>query len=60
MNDYKMAADAYRAIKEKDPKIDIDSNIKTLDDDMKDRITSHVKYKFDTLTAEQAENYYRY
>ena len=96
MNDYKMTADAYRAIKEKDPKIDIDSNIKTLDflatctkediynlfnstafnnicmgyvknalndfeelsDDMKDRITSHVKYKFDTLTAEQGENYY--
>lgn len=95
MNGYKMTADAYRAIKEKDPKIDIDSNIKTLDflatctkediynlfnstafnnicmgyvknalndfeelsDDMKDRITSHVKYKFDTLTAEQAEKY---
>lgn len=98
MNGYKMTADAYRAIKEKDPKIDIDSNIKTLDflatctkediynlfnstafnnicmgyvkmalndfeelsDDTKDRITSHVKYKFDTLTAEQAENYYKY
>lgn len=95
MNDYKMTADAYRAIKKKDPKIDIDSNIKTLDflatctkediynlfnstafnnicmgyvknalndfeelsDDMKDRITSHVRYKFDTLTAKQAENY---
>lgn len=97
MNGYKMTADAYRAIKEKDPKIDVDSNIKTLDflstctkediynlfnssafnnicmsyvknalndfeelnDDMKDRISSHVKYKFDTLTAEQAENYYK-
>lgn len=31
MNGYKMTADAYRAIKEKDPKIDVDSNIKTLD-----------------------------
>lgn len=97
MNGYKMTADAYRAIKEKDPKIDVDSNIKTLDflatctkddiynlfnsaafnnicmsyvknalndfeelsDDMKDRISNHVKYKFDTLTAEQAENYYK-
>lgn len=95
MNGYKMTADAYRAIKERDPKIDVDSNIKTLDflatctkedicnlfnstafnnicmgyvknalndfeelsDDMKDRISSNVKYKFDTLTAEQAENY---
>lgn len=95
MNDYKMTADAYRAIKKKDPQIDIDSNIKTLDflatctkediynlfnstafnnicmgyvknalndfeelsDDMKDRIISHVRYKFDTLTAKQAENY---
>nr|DAW59281.1 MAG TPA: hypothetical protein [Caudoviricetes sp.] len=95
MNGYKMTADAYRAIKEKNPKVDVDSNIKTLDflatctkedicnlfnsgafnnicmgyvknalndfeelsDDMKDRITNHVRYKFDTLTAEQAENY---
>lgn len=95
MNGYKMSADAYREFKKRDPKIDVDSNIKTLDflatctkddicnlfnstafnnicmgyvknalndfeelsDDMKDRITSHVKYKFDTLTAEQAENY---
>lgn len=95
MNGYKMTADAYREFKKKDPKINVDSNIKTLDflatctkediynlfnstafnnicmgyvknalndfeelsDDMKVRITSHVKYKFDTLTAEQAENY---
>lgn len=95
MNGYKMTADAYREFKKKDPKINVDSNIKTLDflatctkkdiynlfnstafnnicmgyvknalndfeelsDDMKDRITSHVKYKFDILTAEQAENY---
>lgn len=95
MNGYKITADAYREFKKKDPKINVDSNIKTLDflatctkediynlfnstafnnicmgyvknalndfeelsDDMKDRITSHVKYKFDTLTAEQAENY---
>ena len=96
MNDYKMTADAYRAIKKKDPQIDIDSNIKTLDflatctkediynlfnscafnyicmgyvemalndfkeldDDMKDRITNHVRYKFDTVTANQAEKYH--
>lgn len=95
MNGYKMTADAYREFKKKDPKINVDSNIKTLDflatctkediynlfnstafnnicmgyvknalndfeelsDDMKDRITSQVKYKFDILTAEQAENY---
>ena len=31
--------------------------LEELSDDMKDRITSHVKYKFDTLTAEQAEKY---
>lgn len=94
MNDFKMTADAYRAIKEKDPKIDVDSNIKTLDflatctkediynlfnsaafnyiclgyvkmalndldldDDTKDRIINHVRYKFDTVTANQAESY---
>lgn len=95
MNGYKMTADAYREFKKKDPKINVDSNIKTLDflatctkediynlfnstafnnicmgyvknalndfeelsDDMKDRISSNVKYKFDILTAEQAENY---
>ncbi len=28
-----------------------------LDDDMKDRITNHVRYKFDTITAEQAEKH---
>lgn len=33
------------------------NDFEELSDDMKDRITSHVKYKFDTLTAEQAENY---
>lgn len=95
MNGYKMSADAYREFKKRDPKIDVDSNIKTLDflatctkedicnlfnstafnnicmgyvkialndlkeldEDMKDRITNHVRYKFDTVTAEQAENY---
>ena len=95
MNGYKMSADAYREFKKRDPKIDVDSNIKVLDflatcteediynlfnstafnnicigyvkialndlkeldEDMKDRITNHVKYKFDTVTAEQAENY---
>lgn len=95
MNGYKMTADAYREFKKKDPKINVDSNIKTLDflatctkediynlfnstafnnicmgyvknalndfeelsDDMKDRISSNVKYKFNILTAEQAENY---
>ena len=95
MNGYKMSADAYREFKKRDPKIDVDSNIKTLDflatctqediynlfnstafnyiclgyvkmalngfkeldDDTKDRIINHVLYKFDTVTAEQAENY---
>lgn len=95
MNGYKMSADAYREFKKRDPKIDVDSNIKVLDflamcteediynlfnstafnnicmgyvkialndfkelgEDMKDRITNHVRYKFDTVTAEQAENY---
>lgn len=95
MNGYKMTADAYREAKKRDPRLDLNSEIKTLDflatctkddiynlfnstafnnicmsyvknalndfeelsDDMKDRITSHVKYKFDTLTAEQAEKY---
>ena len=33
------------------------NDFEELSDDMKGRITSHVKYKFDTLTAEQAENY---
>lgn len=31
MNGYKMTADAYREFKKKDPKINVDSNIKTLD-----------------------------
>lgn len=95
MNGYKMTADAYREFKKKDPKIDVDSNIKVLDflstctkedicnlfnstafnnicmgyvknalndfkeidEDTKDRLINHVRYKFDTLTAEQAENY---
>lgn len=95
MNGYKMSADSYREFKKINPKIDVDSNIKTLDflstctkedicnlfnsgafnnicmgyvknalndfkeldEDMKDRITNHVRYKFDTLTAEQADNY---
>lgn len=97
MNGYKMTADAYREAKKRDPKIDVESNIKTLDflatctkediynlfnstafnnicmgyvknalndfeelsDDMKDRIINHVRYKFDTVTANQAENYYK-
>lgn len=33
------------------------NDFEELSDDMKDRITSHVKYKFDILTAEQAEKY---
>lgn len=95
MNGYKMSADSYRILKQRDPKIDVDSNIKTLDflaacteedihnlfnstafnnicmgyvkmalndfkeldDDMKDRITNHVRYKFDTVTAKEAEKY---
>lgn len=95
MNGYKMSADSYRILKKRDPKIDVDSNIKTLDflatctkediynlfnsgafnyicmgyvemalndfeeldDDIKDRITNHVLYKFDTATAKQAEKY---
>lgn len=95
MNGYKMSADSYRILKKKDPKLDVDSNIKVLDflstctkediynlfnsgafnyicmgyvemalndfeeldDDMKDRITNHVLYKFDTATAKQAEKY---
>lgn len=95
MNGYKMSADAYREFKKRDPKIDVDSNIKTLDflatctkedicnlfnstafnnicmgyvkialndfkeldEDIKNRIINHVLYKFDTVTAEQAENY---
>ena len=32
------------------------NDFKELDEDMKDRITNHVRYKFDTVTAEQAEN----
>lgn len=93
MNGYKMSADAYREFKKRDPKIDVDSNIKVLDflatcteediynlfnstafnnicmgyvkialndfkeldEDMKDRLINHVRYKFDTVTAKQAE-----
>ena len=96
MNDFKMTADAYRQAKKQDPRLDLDSNIKTLDflaectkediynlfnsgafnyicmgyvemalndfeeldEDMKDRITNHVLYKFDTVTAKQAEKYH--
>ena len=95
MNGYKMSADSYRILKQRDPKIDVESNIitldflatcteedihnlfnstafnnicrgdvkmalndfKELDDDRKDRITTHVRYKFDTVTAKQAEKY---
>lgn len=35
------------------------NDFKELDDDMKDRIINHVRYKFDTVTANQAENYYK-
>lgn len=31
MNGYKMTADAYRQAKKKDPRLDLDSNIKVLD-----------------------------
>lgn len=95
MNGYKMSADAYREFKKRDPKIDVDSNIKVLDflstcteediynlfnstafnnicmgyvkmalndfkeidEDTKDRLINHVRYKFGTVTAKQAENY---
>lgn len=33
------------------------NDFKELDDDMKDRLINHVRYKFDTVTANQAENY---
>lgn len=33
------------------------NDFKELDDDMKDRIINHVRYKFDTMTANQAEKY---
>lgn len=92
MNDFKMTADAYRQAKKRDPRLGLDSEIKTLDflatctkediynlfnsaafnyiclgyvkmalndldldDDTKDRIINHVRYKFDTVTANQAE-----
>lgn len=95
MNDYKMTADAYREAKKRDPRLDLDSEIKTLDflstctkadlynlfnstafnniclgyvkmalndfkeldEELKDRITNHVRYKFDTVPANQAEKY---
>ena len=94
MNGYKMSADAYRELKKRDPRLDVESHIRTLDflstctqddicnlfnssafnnicigyvkmalneikeldGDMKDRIINHVRYKFDTVTAEQADN----
>lgn len=31
MNGYKMSADSYRILKKRDPKADVDSNIKVLD-----------------------------
>jgi len=34
------------------------NDFKELDDDTKDRITNHVYYKFDTVTANQAEKYH--
>lgn len=33
------------------------NDFEELDDDIKDRITNHVLYKFDTATAKQAEKY---
>lgn len=33
------------------------NDFKELDDDMKDRLINHVRYKFDTATANQAEKY---
>lgn len=95
MNGYKMSADSYRILKKRDPKADVDSNIKVLDflatctqEDIynlfnstafnnicmgyvkmalndflefdeytKDRIINNVRYKFDTVTAKQAEKY---
>lgn len=33
------------------------NDFKDLDDDTKDRIINHVRYKFDTVTANQAESY---
>lgn len=96
MNGYKMTADAYREAKKRDPRLDLDSNIKTLDflatctqediynlfnssafnyicmgyvemalndfkeldDDMKDRISNHVRSMFDAVSAKQAEKYH--
>lgn len=95
MNGYKMSADAYREFKKRDPKIDVDSNIKTLDflatctqedicnlfnstafnnicmgyvkvalndfkeidEELRDRLINYVRYKFDTITAKEAEKY---
>lgn len=95
MNGYKMTADAYREAKKRDPRLDLDSEIKTLDflatctkedvynlfnstafnnicmgyvkvalndfkeidEELKDRIINYVRYKFDTVTAKQAEKY---
>lgn len=33
------------------------NDFEELSDDMKDRITNHVRYKFDIVTATQAEKY---
>lgn len=95
MNGYKMSADSYRILKKRDPKIDVDSNIKTLDflatcteediynlfnstafnnicmgyvkvalndfkeidEELRDRLINYVRYKFDTITAKEAEKY---
>lgn len=34
------------------------NDFEDLSEDMKDRIINHVLYKFDTVTAKQAENYH--
>lgn len=33
------------------------NDFKEIDEDTKDRLINHVRYKFDTVTAKQAENY---
>ena len=95
MNDYKMTADAYREAEKRDPRLDLKSQIKTLDflatctqEDIynlfnstafnnicmgyvkmalndylefdeytKDRLINNVRYRFETVTAKQAEKY---
>lgn len=34
------------------------NDFEELDDDIKDRIINHVQYKFDTVTAKEAEKYH--